>query len=190
MVTGVVPSPHRYVPSIFIAHGVPHCHCSWIFIECCRLTRSRVPLIIFFLQCKQNSLRVRVCSPGENWTRGIHFSTHEDNLPSHRGVCSNIFFFFCGESISRSVRAAIRCDVYDSSGIILLIRPRTKVDHEPKCGWRTRVRRCLTSKKKQDDVGWGFVMNGRRLTTGMAYIHTKFLQSFPCPCTALCLLTP
>ena len=33
--TGVVPSPPRYVPSIFIAHRVQHSHCSSIFIQCC-----------------------------------------------------------------------------------------------------------------------------------------------------------
>ena len=35
VVTGVVPSPPRYVPSIFIAHRVQHSQCSSIFIECC-----------------------------------------------------------------------------------------------------------------------------------------------------------
>ena len=35
VVTGVVPSPPRYVPSIFIAHRVQHSHSSSIFIECC-----------------------------------------------------------------------------------------------------------------------------------------------------------
>ena len=35
VVSGVVPSPPRYVPSIFIAHRVQHhSHCSSIFIEC------------------------------------------------------------------------------------------------------------------------------------------------------------
>ena len=33
--------------------------------------------------CKKKSLRV--CALGENWTREIDFSRHEDNLPSHRG---------------------------------------------------------------------------------------------------------
>ena len=35
VVTGVVPSPPRYVPSIYIAHSFQHSHCSSIFIECC-----------------------------------------------------------------------------------------------------------------------------------------------------------
>ena len=35
VVTGVVPSPPRYVPSSFIAHRVHNSHCSSIFIECC-----------------------------------------------------------------------------------------------------------------------------------------------------------
>ena len=54
VVTGVVPSP-RYVPSIFIAHRVQHSHCSSIFIECCSLTLSRFPLIIFLSQEKVTS---------------------------------------------------------------------------------------------------------------------------------------
>ena len=32
---GVVPSPPRYVLSIFIAHRIQHSLCSSIFIECC-----------------------------------------------------------------------------------------------------------------------------------------------------------
>ena len=35
VVTGVVPSLPRYVPSIFIPHRVQHSHCSSILIECC-----------------------------------------------------------------------------------------------------------------------------------------------------------
>ena len=48
VVTGVVRSPPRYVPSIFIAHRVQYSHCSSIFIECCQLTLSRSPLIHFY----------------------------------------------------------------------------------------------------------------------------------------------
>ena len=48
VVTGVVLSPPRYVPLIFIAHTVQHSHCSSIFIECCQLTLSRFPLINFY----------------------------------------------------------------------------------------------------------------------------------------------
>ena len=48
VVTGVVPSPPRYVPSIFIARRVEHSHCSSIYIECCEVTLSRFPLINFY----------------------------------------------------------------------------------------------------------------------------------------------
>ena len=82
VVTGVVPSSPRYVPPIFIAHRVQHSHCSSIFIECRQLTLSRFPLINFF---NANKKSLRVCALGENWTREIDFSRHEDNLPSHRG---------------------------------------------------------------------------------------------------------
>ena len=47
VVTGVVPSSPRYVPSFFIEHRVQHSHCSSIFIECCSLSLSRFPLINF-----------------------------------------------------------------------------------------------------------------------------------------------
>jgi len=54
VVTGVVPSPPRYVPLFFVAHRVQHSHCSSIFIECSQLTLSRFPLINFL--CKKKSL--------------------------------------------------------------------------------------------------------------------------------------
>ena len=47
VVTGVVPSPPRYVPSFFIAHRVQHSRCSSIFIECCWLMLSGFPLTNF-----------------------------------------------------------------------------------------------------------------------------------------------
>ena len=48
VVIGVVPSPPRHMPSVFIARRVQHSHCSSIFIECCYLTLSRFPLINFY----------------------------------------------------------------------------------------------------------------------------------------------
>ena len=38
VVTGVVPFPPRYMPSVFIAHRVQHTHCSWIFTQCYNVT--------------------------------------------------------------------------------------------------------------------------------------------------------
>ena len=52
VVTGVVPSPPRYVPSVFITHRVQHSHCSSIFIECCQLTLSRFPRYCTFFLAK------------------------------------------------------------------------------------------------------------------------------------------
>ena len=73
VVTGVVPSRPRYMPPMVIAHRVQHSHSSSIFIECCLLTLSRFPLIIFLCQKKF----LRVCALGENSTREIDFSRHE-----------------------------------------------------------------------------------------------------------------
>ena len=90
VVTGVVPSPPRYVPSICIAHRVQHSHCSSTFIECCQLTLSRFPLRSIFMQDKSpyeyvHSVRIEL-------TPEIDFSGHEDNLPSHRrsGVAARV----------------------------------------------------------------------------------------------------
>ena len=82
VVTGVVPSPPWHVPSIFIAHRVQHSHCS---SNSPKLTLSRFPLINFLMQEVPTSMCTRL---GENSTREIDFSRHEDtwyNLPSHRG---------------------------------------------------------------------------------------------------------
>ena len=68
VVAGVVPSPPRYVPSIYVAYRVQHSHCSSIFIEGCELTLSRFPLINFFMQEKvPTSMCTRWELNSRNW---------------------------------------------------------------------------------------------------------------------------
>ena len=54
MVTGVVHSPPRYVPSIFIAHRVQHSHCSSIFIEMLLTHALALSAIIFFFNVRKS----------------------------------------------------------------------------------------------------------------------------------------
>ena len=69
------------MPSIFIAHRVQHSHFSSIFHRMLLTNALALSANNFFLQ--EESLRV--CALGENSTREIDFSRHEDILPSHRG---------------------------------------------------------------------------------------------------------
>ena len=84
MVTGVIPSPPRYVSSFLscIGFSIPTARrfSSYVIMF---LTHALLALSADHFLCKQKSLRV--CALGENWTREIDFSRHEDNLPSHRG---------------------------------------------------------------------------------------------------------
>ena len=71
--------PPRYVPSIFIAQRVQHSHCSDFHRMLPTHALALSATVIKFL-CKKNS--PQVCALGENWTREIDFSRHEDDLPS------------------------------------------------------------------------------------------------------------
>ena len=68
VISGVFPSPPRYVPSVFIEHRVQHSHCSSTFIECCLLTLSRFPRVNL---CTRKSPYefIRVCSRGDSNSR-------------------------------------------------------------------------------------------------------------------------
>ena len=88
MVTGVVPSPPRYVPSFFVAHRVQHSHCSSVFIECSLLTLSRFPPIIFFMQEKfptsMHSVRLEPAKLILVGTRTTYQATGDAGFPCPR----------------------------------------------------------------------------------------------------------
>ena len=75
--TGVVPSPPRFLPSIFIAHRVQQSHCSSIFIECFANSRSRA-----FRKsiCAQENVPTNLFEYALGGTR-----THESDLYQARG---------------------------------------------------------------------------------------------------------
>ena len=66
---GVVPSPPRFLPSIFIAHRVQQSHCSSIFHRVW-LTRALALSASQFVH-KKNSPRIytRVCTRGDSYSR-------------------------------------------------------------------------------------------------------------------------
>ena len=83
-VSGVVPSPPRYVPSVFIAHRVQHSHCSSIFIE---LTHALLALSASQFVHNKKNLRsnTSVHSRGLELTQ-LTYSRHEDDLLYTTGV--------------------------------------------------------------------------------------------------------
>ena len=78
-----VPSPPRFLPSIFIAHRVQQSRCSSIFNECCCLTLSRFRKSI----CAQQKVPTNLYeyAVGGIRTHELTYSRLEDNLIRHRG---------------------------------------------------------------------------------------------------------
>ena len=85
VVTGVVPSPPRFFPSIFIAHRVQQSHCSSIFHRVL-LTHTRARSASQFVH-KKKPPRIytsRMHSGGFDLTK-LTYTRLEDNLIRHRG---------------------------------------------------------------------------------------------------------
>ena len=84
MITGVVPSSPRFLPSIFIAHRVQQYHCSSIFHRV--LLTHALPLSASQFVHKKKSPRIYTSmhSGGFELTKLI-YTRPEDNLIRHRG---------------------------------------------------------------------------------------------------------
>ena len=84
VVTGVVPSPPRFLPSIFIAHGVQQSHCSLIFHRVL-LTHALAFFASQFVHKKKSPrIYTRIHSAGIELTK-LTYTRLEDNLIRHRG---------------------------------------------------------------------------------------------------------
>ena len=85
MVTGVVPSPPRFSPSIFIAHRVQQSHCSSTFHRL--LLTHALALSASQFVCKKKSPRTctSMHSGGFELTK-LTYTRLEDNLIRHRGT--------------------------------------------------------------------------------------------------------
>ena len=84
MVTGVVPSPPRFSPSIYIAHRVQQSHCSSIFHRML-LTHAFVFSASQFVHKKKSPLIYTSMHSGGFELTKLTYTRLEDNLIRHRG---------------------------------------------------------------------------------------------------------
>ena len=84
MVTGVVPSTPRFLPSIFIAHKVQQSHCSSIFHRVL-LTHALALSVSQFVHKKKSPRIYTSMHSGEFKLTKLTYIRLEDNLIRHRG---------------------------------------------------------------------------------------------------------
>ena len=85
VVTGVVPSPPRFLPSIFIAHRVQQSRCSSVFHRVLLYSRSRTFRKSRFVHKKKSPpIHTSMHSGGFELTK-LTNTRLEDNLIRHRG---------------------------------------------------------------------------------------------------------
>ena len=86
VVTGVVPFPPRFLPSIFIAHRVQQSHCARRFFYRMLLTHSPALSASQFVLEKKSQLNyTSVHSAGLELTKLTYLYQARDNLIRHRG---------------------------------------------------------------------------------------------------------
>ena len=103
VVTGVIPSPPRFLPSIFIAHRVQQSHCSSVFHRVLLTHALALSASQFVHKRKSQRIYTSMHSAGLELTK-LTYTRLEDNLIRHRGdvVCMeeyeysifSFFFFF------------------------------------------------------------------------------------------------
>ena len=84
VVTGVVPSPPRFLPSIFIAHRVQQSHCSSIFRRVLLTYALALSASQFVYKKKSRRIYTSMHSAGLELTK-LTYTRLEDNLIRHRG---------------------------------------------------------------------------------------------------------
>ena len=84
MVTGVIPSPPRFLPSIFIAHRVQQSHCSSIFHRMLLTHALALSASQFVHKKKSQRIYTSMHSAGLELTK-LAYTRLEDNLIRHRG---------------------------------------------------------------------------------------------------------
>ena len=102
VVTGVVPSPPRFLPSIFIAHRVQQSHCSSTFHRVLLLTHALALSASQFVRKKKSPrIYTSMHSGGFELTK-LTYTRLEDNLIRHRGDISRNggYGMSCGRSRS------------------------------------------------------------------------------------------
>ena len=84
VVTGVVPSPPRFLPSIFIAHRIQQFHCSSIFHRVLLTHALALSASQFVHKKKSQRIYTSMHSAGLELTK-LTYTGLEDNLIRHRG---------------------------------------------------------------------------------------------------------
>ena len=84
VVTGVVPSSPRFLPSVFIAHRVQQSHCSSIFHRVLLSHALALSASQFVLKKKSPQIYASMPSGGLELTK-LTYTRLEDNLIRHRG---------------------------------------------------------------------------------------------------------
>ena len=84
VVTGVIPSPPRFLPSIFIAHRVQQSHCSSIFHRVLLTHALALSASQFVHKKKSQRFYTSMHSAGLELTK-LTYTRLEDNLIRHRG---------------------------------------------------------------------------------------------------------
>ena len=84
VVAGVVPSPPRFLPSIFIAHRVQHSHCSSIFYRMLLTHALALSASQFVRKKKSPRIYTSMHSAGLELTKRT-YTRLEDSLIRHRG---------------------------------------------------------------------------------------------------------
>ena len=84
VITGVVPSPPRFLPSIFIAHRVQQSHCSSIFHRVLLTHALALSASQFAHKKKSHRNNTSIHSAGPELTK-LTYTRLEDNLIRHRG---------------------------------------------------------------------------------------------------------
>ena len=94
MVTGVIPSPPRFLPSIFIAHRVQQSHCSSIFHRTLLTHALALSASQFVHKKKSQRIYTSMHSAGLELTK-LTYTRLKDNLIRHRGDRSKKCICLC-----------------------------------------------------------------------------------------------
>ena len=95
-VTGVVPSPPRFLPSIFIAHMVQQSHCSSTFHRVLLTHALALSASQFVHKKKSQRIYTSMHSAGPELTK-LTYTRLEDNLIRHRG--DRLYTLWCAASL-------------------------------------------------------------------------------------------
>ena len=93
MVTGVIPSPPRFLPSIFIAHRVQQSHCSSIVHRMLLTHALELSASQFVHKKKSQRIYTSMHSAGLELTKLTYTSLEDNNLVRHRGdrfICDSL----------------------------------------------------------------------------------------------------